>query len=565
MERYQLSEEEVDQLAATLDKELEVLSPHDYSETTTNDLLASLPEEDSDEDESHPSAFELLATVITSTRSTLGLVHIVDEGGADYSGNADRVENTQPATIFLTEIVEHDVQAHQQDTSTNDEASVHQAESITSLDDTSGGTSDQNSELNELFQVSSQVDWQIEAAISDAAEHACIVEESHRLRRIHLEQRRVAARSNLNAKIIQRWYRRRIFLRRATIISIVTSMASDTVCSILGMAATQCAEVIVSGRTSESTELGSPQIRDLVLRQTRQIVSRNDCIYRHVMVRRDYVQYRTHIFILYQRRLAYFVVYLTKRLTAETKNCQPLLLGCSKINDRRQLLQGKASVFGYFQSRTPPPILRRAIVLHSITRPLLLPTSCHLVVEDQNSGMQADRLARRRALSIRIQRVCRGFIIRRRIDLVKQREYDYVDNDLDKLLCENVRDLNFHEEFDGEEDTWSPSRPIFEPDDAGEADMSTTEYEQHVNATSRSKQLEPERNIPVSRRKPTKRAERGNDSPHTQTRKPTTKPSEGQIMKEWRVKDVRIAQAMMRKRSLMARKGSNGHALRSRR
>ena len=366
---------------------MEVLSPHDYSETTTNDLQASLPEEDSDEDDINPSAFELLANVITSTRSTLGLAHVVDEGGADYSGNADRVENTQPATIFLTEVVEHDVQAHQQDSSTNDEVSVHQAESTASLDDTSDGTSDQNSELNELFQVSSQVDWQIEAAISDAAEHACVIEESHRLRRIHLEQRRDAARSNLNAKIMQRWYRRRIFLRRATIISIVTSMALDTVCSIFGMAATQCAEVI-GRRISESTELGSPQIRDLVLRQTRQIVCRNDCIYRHVMVIRDYVQYRTHIFILYQR-LAYFVIYLTKRLTAETKNCQPML-GCSKIHDPRQLLQaGKASVFDcfdrYFQSRTPP-ILRRAIVLHSITRPLLLPTSCHLVVEDQKSG-----------------------------------------------------------------------------------------------------------------------------------------------------------------------------------
>ena len=585
MERYLLSEEEVDQLAATLDKELEVWS-HDYSETTTNDLLASLPEDDSDEDETHPSAlFELLANVLTSTRSTLGLVHIVDEGGADYSGNAgDCVENTQPATIFLTEIVEHDAQASS--SSTNDESSVYQVESTASLDDTSasdGGcvaatsTSDQNSELNELFQVSSQVDWQIEAAISDAAEHACVIEESHRLKRIHLEQRRDAARSNLNAKMIQRWYRRRIFLRRAAVVSIVTSMASDTVCIILGMAATQCVEVI-GRRITESTELGSPQTH-LVLRQTRQITHKNDCIYRHVMVIRDYVQYRTHIFILYQRRLAYFVVYLTKRLTAETKNCQPLL-GCSKTNDPRQLLQGKASLFGqycfdrYFQSRTLP-ILRRAIVLHSITRP----TSCHLV-EDQNSGLQAERQAQscnmvlRRALSIRIQRVCRGFIIRRRLEKVRQREYDYVDNDLDILLCENVRDVNFHEEFDEEEDTWSPSRPIIEPlpdftssdkNDVGEADMSTTECEQHVNATSRSKQSEPERNIPVSRRKPTKSTGKGNDSPDTQTRKSITKPSEGQIMKEWRVKDVRIAQAMIRKRSLMARKGSNGHALRSRR
>jgi len=592
MERYHLSEEEVDHLAATLDKELEVWGGHhDYSETASNDGLASLPEEDSDEDEPHPSAFELLANVLTSTRSTLGLVHIVDEGGADYSGNADCVENTQPATIFLTEIVEHDVQAHQKYSSTNDEASVHQAESTASLDDTYDGgcvaatsTSDQNSELNELLQLSSQVDLQIEAAIRDAAEHACIVEESHRLRRIHLEQRREVARSNLNAKIIQRWYSRRIFLRRVTVISIVTSMASDTVCSIFGMAATQCVEVI-GRRITESTELGSPQIRDLVLRQTRQIVCRNDNIYRHVMVIRDYVQYRTHIFILYQRRLAYFVVYLTKRLTVETKNCQPML-GCSTRNDRRQLLQGKAIPYcfdRYFQSRTPP-ILRRAIVLHSMTRPILLPTSCHLV-EDQNSGLQAERQAQscnmvlRRALSIRIQRVCRGFIIRRRLDLVRQREYDYVDNELDTLLCENVRDVNlvnFHEEFDEEEDTWSPSRPIIEPlpdftssdkNDVGEADMSTTECEQHVYATSRSKQSEPERNInvPVSRRKPTKSAERGDDSPHTQTRKPTTKPSEGQIMKEWRVKDVRIAQAMIRKRSLMARKGSNGHALRSRR
>ena len=200
-----------------------------------------------------------------------------------------------------------------------------------------------------------------------------------------------------------------------------------------------------------------------------------------------------------------------------------------------------------------------------------------MVVEDQNSGLQAERQAQscnmvlRRALSIRIQRVCRGFIIRRRLEVVRQREYDYVDNELDILLYENVRDVNFHEEFDEEEDTWSPSRPIIEPlpdctssdNDVGEADMSTTEYE--LNATSRSKQSEPERNIPVSRRKPTKSAERGNDSPDTQTRKSITKPSEGQIMKEWRVKDVRIAQAMIRKRSLMARKGSNGQALRSRR
>ena len=138
-----------------------------------------------------------------------------------------------------------------------------------------------------------------------------------------------------------------------------------------------------------------------------------------------------------------------------------------------------------------------------------------------------------------------------------------------------MKDLNFHEECYEKKYTWSLSIPIIEPlpdytssdNGVGEADMSTTECEQHVNATSRSKQSEPERdiNIPVSRRKPTKSAERGNDSPHTQTRKSTTKPSEGQIMKEWRVKDVRIAQAMIRKRSLMARKGSNGHALRSRR
>lgn len=62
--------------------------------------------------------------------------------------------------------------------------------------------------------------------------------------------------------------------------------------------------------------------------------------------------------------------------------------------------------------------------------------------------------------AVRIQQIHRGFIIRKRLLAIRNRDFAYVDSELDSLLCADIADLlPFDDKIEGESD-WKPSMPI---------------------------------------------------------------------------------------------------------
>ncbi len=136
--------------------------------------------------------------------------------------------------------------------------------------------------------------------------------------------------------------------------------------------------------------------------------------------------------------------------------------------------------------------------------------------------------------AVKIQRIHRGFIIRKRLLAIRNRDFAYVDSELDSLLCADVTDLLlFDDEIEGDSD-WSPLMP-----------MSSNINIHRVNSG------------PKHIRRSSKDASSNQGNQHDTRKAPFSEQSamehennysganmhEKKHLSEWRIKDSRVAQA----------------------
>jgi hypothetical protein len=113
--------------------------------------------------------------------------------------------------------------------------------------------------------------------------------------------------------------------------------------------------------------------------------------------------------------------------------------------------------------------------------------------------------------AIKIQQIYRGFVIRKRLLAIRERDFAYVDSELDSLLCADLSDLlPSFDETEGEP-YWSPSMQI-----------SSNNYLLH------------QKTLKLSFSERFTRENENNDSGANMHEK--------QVMSEWHINDARVAQ-----------------------
>ena len=413
-----------------------------------------------------------------------------------------------------------------------------------------------------LDQTSSAVDESFEQATTEANEQLRMIEEKHRMKRLILEQRKEhIRRRTTSVKRLQRWWQRINTRRQLLLASIISSLTSNTIQSAVKDGLSQCTMVLES--TIECSIILRSS-RDLSIPQTRQMMNWDDLNCRHIMVIRDPINYKVHIFILYQRHLKHYAVCLRRRLTGRgTKDSSPTLLLGNRLYDLIPRQDDSETKFSQFTRQALP------IIYHEGIQPLLLPNlSPRLMLED---GPALDltplclilckisqRVMTRRALrtmqclkaAVRIQSIYRGFIVRRRVDSVHCSTFDYIDNELDNILGGNIsKDMLQFDEEDEEDSKWNPCRPYIEPTvhcSNDDNDIRTSESDTKIPKPK----PEPLHRVLLS----TSRVQHNNESEDTTSRRKATpkivkrnhlKERESESYTTWqkmKVKDIRVAQ-----------------------
>ena len=582
-----LTDAEIAELEACLDDELLAWSVHDESSNEDSSIDVDVVQDlhdslSSDDDEMNQlQSFGLLLNATTSIESTrqdsLAMVQDVNEVlvveievASEHSNRSNISSSCTEVEQEVHSIAEKDIPS--QDISplisTNDDANTAH-ELCGSEVDRDDNTIVENIEI--IGVPTSQVDALLEEAMLEAKERACAFEENHRIRRIQFDKRRKSIYLDRNARVLQRWFRRRIYVRNVFIASIISNLASVAVESIMDAALDQCVQLLETTNDSTNMLLFSRYTnftRDFMsLGNEGQIIDFN---YQYIMVIHDLVQFRLYIFILYHTRLVYLVVYLTKALDNLVGDLAALANGCSLTDiDSRLILQYAMNEFGSDLDRLSFPLLINAIddsiglhnpavVLDDTTsadsrRQNKIVQSCSKICQVIQKALtrHAFHAIHRWKASIRIQSMCRGFLIRSRLDSFLCKSFDYVDNELDlSLFCD---DIQFEVSESDSDSDWQPSRPTIEP-------MPQHAFENvHANVLTspsvnrRNKKSEPH-TVPHGREDTT-------PANLLQTQR-SAQPREGKL-KDWRVK--LHAQAMLKKRSYMKLRGSNGRALSSRR
>ena len=427
----------------------------------------------------------------------------------------------------------------------------------------------------------SQVEALLEEAMLEANEHARTLEENHKIRRMQADKRRKSVYLNRSARVLQRWFRRTTYARKVFTASIMSNLASVAVESILNAALTQRVQLLVT-------------ITEVLLSSSEMI----DFNYRYIMVIQDLLQFRVYIFILYRSRMVYFVAYLTKSSDSMTRGLLLLVNGCSSLSivnsiDPRLILQYAMNDLSADLDRVSFPLLLTAHSMddsNDLRNPADAMTRYHELIKDETAeadSIQQDKIVQScsnicqviqkaisrqgfRAIhqwkaSVQIQSMWRGFLIRSRLDSIRGKTFDYIDTELETIFCDDI--LYELSEDDVSDSNWQPSRPAIEwhvnvPLSDGRVKLEpTNNQEEKKDITSpsvyrRDQNFEPQT---VPHRKPSKRITIREDTTPTNLlpTQRSTQPRESK-MKEWRLKNLRIARHMKQR-------GSNGRALSSRR
>jgi hypothetical protein len=135
--------------------------------------------------------------------------------------------------------------------------------------------------------------------------------------------------------------------------------------------------------------------------------------------------------------------------------------------------------------------------------------------------------------AVRIQQIHRGFIIRKRLLAIRNRDFAYVDSELDSLLCADIADLlPFDDKIEGESD-WKPSMPISLYVNTNRVNIGPEHICEGSNDARSNQDMSLDtRKVPFSER--SVRENENNDSGSNMHEK--------KVMSEWRIKDSRIAQ-----------------------
>ena len=318
-----------------------------------------------------------------------------------------------------------------------------------------------------------------------------------RLRKLQLDRRRENVRLNRSVRKVQTWFRRAISARSAFLSWSIESTSYSAIQGVLEFAVHQCIEfykmnsatdIPMASQACASTELS--------LRHTRNVLHIDQCNCQYIFVKRDTTEYRLHIFILCGRSIIYFVVYLTKRISAVRSN--PLLTNnCSRIHiDPRKLqlmVRGFDSdyfsfVFCCRESQTitfgntnrPLMPISNQTRFHYMNGPRMLQAAldsdqvCQKAYSCSNASREAAvkltqtikitvaRYVFRRLnqwkFAVCLQRMCRGFIVRRRLVSIRSMDFYYVDSDLENMLGASIVDLVNFDDTESFSD-WNPCRP----------------------------------------------------------------------------------------------------------
>ena len=354
------------------------------------------------------------------------------------------------------------------------------------------------------------VDARLVVAIDNAKERTRVVEEQLRLRKLRLDEIQEKLQINRSIRLIQKWFRRKVFIRRASLcISIIRIICRGLIrrgfrAFCRWKASIQCQRV----------RRGFVIRRRLVSAQKQRSSSSMCKLIGRVFTRRGFrALHHWKATVVIQRIYRGFVIRM--RLLSVRKHLSSINM-CELINrvltrcDFRALYRWKV-----LSIRKHQAIIQMCLTLcRALSRRGFL------------------TLYRWKA-AVKIQRIHRGFIIRKRLLAIRNRDFAYVDSELDCLLCANIADLlPFDDKIEGESD-WKPSMPISLNVNTNHVNFGP----EHICGGSndaRSNQDMPldTRKVPFSER--SAKENENNDSGSNMHEK--------KVMSEWRIQDSRIAQ-----------------------
>ena len=354
------------------------------------------------------------------------------------------------------------------------------------------------------------VDDRLVVATDNAKERTRVVEEQLRSRKLRLDEIQEKLQINRSIRLIQKWFLRKIFIRRASI--------------CLGIIRIICRGLIRRGFRAFCRWKASIQcqrvcrgfvIRRRLLSAQKQRSSISMCkLISRVFTRRGFLAlYHLKAAVVIQRIYRRFVIRM--RLLSVRKHLSSINM-CELINrvlthcDFRALHRWKVLSIRKHQ----------AIIHMCLTLCRALSRRGFLTLYRWNAA-------------VRIQHIHRGFIIRKRLLAIRNRDFAYVDSELDSLLCADIADLlPFDDKIEGESD-WKPSMPISLYVNTNRVNIGP----EHI--CEGSNDAHSNQDMPLDTRKVlfSERSARENENNDSGSNM-----HEKKVMSEWRIKDSKIAQ-----------------------
>ncbi len=348
------------------------------------------------------------------------------------------------------------------------------------------------------------VDARLVVAIDNAKERTQVVENQLRLRKLRLDEIQEKLHINHSIRLIQKWFRRKVFIRRASIcISIIRIICRGLIrlgfCAFCRWKASIQCQRVCRGFFTRRRLLSAQKQRSIICMC--KLISR-------VLTRHGFCSlYRWEAAVDIQRIYRGYVIRM--RLLSVRKHLSSINM-CELIN-RVLTHRGFCALYRW----KVLSIRKHQAIIHMCL------TFCRALWRRGFLTLYRWKAA------VKIQRIHRGFIIRKRVLAIRNRDFAYIDIELDSLLCADITNLLplFDDEIEGESD-WSPSMPMSSNINTNRVNSGPDHIRKSSTEVNQNTQKDP-----IGER--SARGYENNDRGANMHEK--------KIMSEWRVKDSRVA------------------------